>query len=309
MRGYDAVLLIAFGGPREPGEIRPFLERVLAGTSTDPSRMDEVAAHYEAVGGKSPLPEITFRQARALRAKLAERGLALGVEAAFRHSNPSIGEVLTRMGREGVRRVLAFVMAPHRSEASWGRYLSAVSAAQAESGFAFEIDYPAPWHAHPLFVRTWAEQLAPVLQAAAAGGRPSLVFTAHSIPVAMADRSNYTAEVSQSAELIARAVGYSRWRLAYQSRSGEASEAWLEPDLGAVLGELARAGERSVVVSPIGFICDHVEVLYDLDRQARERAEELGLGFFRAPCPNDHPTFIEMVAEIVEGSLRRLGPK
>jgi ferrochelatase len=301
------VLLIAFGGPNAPEEIRPFLDRVLEGVRIPPSRIEEVVKHYEAAGGRSPLTELTFKQARALDSELRSRGRALPVCVGLRHSKPFLRDALEQLTAEGVERVLGFILSPHRTEASWEKYQKSVAAAQAELGDRSPpVEYGPGWHAHPLYIRAWAELIGVEVQKTppAQRGSTSLLFTAHSVPVVMAERSGYAEQVRETASLIAAQLGHSRWSIAYQSRSGNPKDPWLEPDVLSVMGNLKANGATAMIVAPIGFVCDHMEVLYDLDIQAREAAEGLGVRFYRARCVNDHPLFIRMMGDIVEEQLR-----
>jgi ferrochelatase len=303
---YDAVLLLAFGGPTSPEDIRPFLARVLRGIPVPPERVEEVVHHYEAVGGRSPLNDITIRQARALEAVLKERATSLHVYVGMRHSRPFIRETLDQMMGDGARRALGLILSSHQTEASWQRYQANVADARDElGGCAPEIDYCPGWHAHPLFVQAWAEQIGAELTKLPEAKRSNapLLFTAHSVPTAMAARSPYCEQLKESCALVARQLSHSRWSLAYQSRSGNPKESWLEPDIGAALRNLAAEGATAIVVAPIGFVSDHVEVLYDLDIEARSIAESLGLRFLRAKSLNDHPTFIRMMAEVMQTKM------
>ena len=303
---HDAVLLIAFGGPTSRADIRPFIGRVLQGVPVPPGRIEEVAHHYEAIGGRSPLNEITLRQARALEKILKELGLSLPVYVGLRHSSPSIKETLQRMTAGGVKRALGFILSPLRTEASWERYQNNVAEVCSEfGGSAPNVDYCPGWHAHPLFIQALAEQIRPALEKISRERRPTtpLVFTAHSVPTAMAARSPYVSQLEETSRLAAERLGHRRWSIAYQSRSGKPGDPWLEPDIGAALRKIASEGVAEVVVAPIGFVCDHVEVLYDLDIEARKIAEGLGLRFFRASSVNDHPTFIEMMADVIKTKL------
>lgn len=301
-RPYDAVLLLAFGGPGDKNEIRPFLERVLAGRRVPAGRIEEVAHHYEALGGRSPLPDITNLQARALADILKQLGLDVPVYVGFRHSTPYILEALAAMSAEGVARSLGFILSSHHTEASWESYQKNVADARAGLGDAPAVDYCPGWHDHPLFIETWVDQIEDELEKIAPERRrdAALIFTAHSIPTAMAARSPYVAELEASCRLVAAGLGHTRWSLAYQSRSGDPREPWLEPDIGGALREAAREEAEDVIVAPIGFVADHVEVLYDLDIEAKAIAKEIGLEFYRAIAPNDHPLFIRMIADVVE---------
>ena len=299
-RPYDAVLLIAFGGPTGPEEIRPFLARVTKGIPIPPERLEEVVHHYEAVGGKSPLNEITFRQAEALKNVLQEKYLPLPVYVGMRNASPFFVETLGRMAKDGIRRALGFILSSHRTEASWDRYQKNVADARVELGpEAPQVAYCSGWHDHPLFIQTWAELIQASFANIPAHKRLStdLVFTAHSLPTAMAARSPYVEQLEVTARLVAAKLGHERWSIAYQSRSGKPTDPWLEPDIGDAIRKLAAEGRKEVVVAPIGFVCDHVEVLYDLDIEAKKIAEDHGVRFLRASCPNDHPTFIHMMAK------------
>ncbi len=304
---HDAVLLIAFGGPTRREDIRPFLARVTQGVPIPPERLEEVARHYEAVGGKSPLNEITFRQAKALEKVLAARGIELPVYVGLRNASPFFSETLAQMARDGVERAVGFILSSHRTQASWERYQKNIAEARAELGAgAPAVDYCGGWHDHPLFIQTWAELIGAAYAKLSEAAKPSasLVFTAHSLPAAMAARSPYVAEVEASARMIAETLNHPRWRLAYQSRSGRPTDPWLEPAIAAVIRQLVEEKVREIIVAPIGFVCDHVEVLYDLDIEARKLAEDLGMPFHRVSCPNDHPTFIRMIADVIEKKLR-----
>ncbi|HXG50311.1 MAG TPA: ferrochelatase [candidate division Zixibacteria bacterium] len=303
---YDGVLLVAFGGPASREEVRPFLDRVLKGAAVPAERIEEVVRHYEAVGGRSPLNEITFRQARALGEALAARGRSLPVHVGLRNARPFLAEALREMARAGVSRALGVVLSAHHSEASWDRYHETVADARAELGDAApRVDFCGGWHDHPLFVETWSEQIRDCLASCPEGESREipLVFTAHSIPMAMARRSPYVEQIRRSASLIAERLGRHGWTLAYQSRSGHPAEPWLEPDIRQVVRELAARGFSRAVAAPIGFVADHVEVLYDLDIEAKKIAAACGLELLRAPCPNDRPLFIEMLADVVSRSL------
>jgi ferrochelatase len=305
---YQAVLLIAFGGPTSADDIRPFLARVTQGIPIPSERLEEVAHHYEAVGGKSPLNEITFRQAESLQHLLRARGAPLPVYVGLRNSSPFFAETLKRMAGDGVKRALGFILSSHRSKASWERYQKNIVDARSElAGNAPAVDYCDGWHDHPLFIQTWAELIEATLSTVSPDRRSAtpLIFTAHSLPAAMAARSPYVEQLHTTAALIAHQLGRADWSLAYQSRSGRPSEPWLEPDIGDVLRSVAARGSTQAVVAPIGFVCDHVEVLYDLDIEAKKIAEGLNMNFVRASCPNDHPTFIRMITDIIEQQLKR----
>ncbi|HEV8473549.1 MAG TPA: ferrochelatase [Methylomirabilota bacterium] len=306
MSAIDAVLLIAFGGPTAPSEIRPFLANVARGRRIPPERLEEVAHHYEAMpGGRSPLNALTDAQAAGLRRALAEGGRALPVYVGMRNWHPYLRETLSAMVADGRRRALGVILSAFRSEASWERYMNDVAVARAATPDAPEIGYAPPWSDHPRFVAAVADRTRTALGAVPAPerARTPLVFTAHSIPMAMAEGAPYVGDFTAAARAVAERVGHARWSLAYQSRSGSPRDPWLDPDVGDVIRELAKAGERRVVVVPIGFVCDHVEVLYDLDRVARDLAAQHGVELVRAAAVNDHPEFIAMLSELVRAAV------
>jgi ferrochelatase len=304
----DAVLLIAFGGPEKPEDIRPFLANVTRGRPIPPERLEAVAHHYEAVGGRSPLNEMTLRQADLLRARLRVDGRALPVYVGMRNWSPYLADTLALMAADGVRRALGIILSPHRTEASWDRYQVNVADARAAVGpSAPAVDFAPAWGARPGFVEALAERVRAALEAVAPEARAAtpVVFTAHSVPVAMAAASPYVAEIAESARLTAARLDRHRWSVAYQSRSGRPGDPWLEPDVSDVIRGLAAEGSRHVVVAPVGFVCDHVEVLYDLDIEARAAAAAGGVGFHRAATVGEHSAFIGMLAELVAEAIGR----
>lgn len=300
---FDAVLMIAFGGPTKPEEIRPFLANVLRGVPVPPGRFEEVAHHYEEVGGRSPINELTFRQAKALAELLDREGPRLPVYVGMRYWHPLVSEAVEQMMRDGVRRAVGLIMAAHDSgAASWGKYVNAVTKALEAAGpVAPQVEYAPACSNHPDFIAAVAEQVRLQLEEIPSERRDGtrLVFTAHSIPSSMAAVSPYVEQLQDSCRLVAKALGHARWSLAYQSRSGDPRQPWLEPDVSDVLRELSAEGCRSVVLAPIGFVCDHVEVLFDLDLEAKALADSLGIELRRASTVNDHPLYIRALADMV----------
>jgi protoporphyrin/coproporphyrin ferrochelatase len=300
---YGAVILIGFGGPTSLNEIRPFLDRVTAGRPIPRERYEEVVHHYEAIGGRSPFNAITGRQAAALGERLAREGVKIPVVLGMRNTPPWLEDALRDLGQSGVRRALGFVLAAHRCEASWDRYLRNVDEARERVGpCAPVVDYLGEWHAHPLFIEAAADRVTEALArlGPAARERAHLIFTAHSIPAAMAAASPYVEQLRESARLITQRLGRPQWTLAFQSRSGSPRDPWLEPDVSDVLRGLEG---QSAVVAPIGFICDHVEVLYDLDVEAARVAREADVTMVRAATVGEHPRFIEMIAALIRERL------
>ncbi len=300
----DAVLMIGFGGPTRADQVRPFLDNVVRGRPIPRERYEEVVHHYDLLGGRSPYNDLTMRQAAALREELAKKGAPVPVGVGMAKWEPYVADSLRALTEGGARRVLGFIMAAHRSEASFERYQENVNDARAALGDgAPEVVYPESWHDHPLFIGAIAartrEAYARLGQQDASGVR--LIFTAHSIPLAMAQAGPYVKQLAQSAWMTAAKLGIGGWKLAYQSRSGSPREAWLEPDIKDTLRSL---DAKAAVVVPIGFLCDHVEVLYDLDIEAAQIAREAGIRMERAPTVGDHPLFIEMMASIIAAHAR-----
>lgn len=301
----DSVMLAGFGGPTAPSEVRPFLDRVLHGRPVPRERYEEVVHHYELLGGRSPYNDLTMRQAAALREALRRDGADVPVAIGMRNTPPFFDDALRELAARRARRAFVFVLAAHRCEASWDRYQREIDAARERIGAsAPQIEYAPPWHAHPQFVSAAADRVRDAIARLPAEDRElaELIFTAHSIPVAMAARAPYVEQVAATAGLVAAAAGASLWRVAYQSRSGSPREPWLEPDINQVIRE---PGRRPAVIVPIGFLCDHVEVLYDLDIEAARVAREAGATMVRAATVGDHPQLIEMIAELARASLLR----
>jgi ferrochelatase len=303
----DAVLMIGFGGPTRADEIRPFLQNVVRGRNVPPERLEEVARHYEEIGCRSPYNDLTFKQARALEARLTAMGRPLPVYVGMRNWHPFLRETIAVMNADGIHGATGLILAPHRSPTSWDRYQLDVRRAIEENGHGPEVGYAAAWHQHPLFLEAMAQR---VEQAAGyeRGSWPAdvpLIFTTHSIPVSMAQGSQYVEETTESATGIAAILGCRHWTLAYQSRSGDGRTPWLEPDVNEVIREAAARRVKAIVLCPVGFLCDHVEVLFDLDVEARQTAVECGITLYRAGTVGDHPCFIEMLAEQVAAVASR----
>jgi protoporphyrin/coproporphyrin ferrochelatase len=308
MSAMDSVLLVAFGGPERSEDIRPFLQIVTTGRAISAARLEEVAHHYEIIGGLSPLNALTRRQGDALASALATRERALPVWVGMRNWHPFLHETLAEMKDRGRRRAVGIILSSLQTEASWARYMDDVAAAREKVGpDAPEVVFAPPWADHPRFVDAMAARTRAALEAVEPARRAAarLVFTAHSVPVAMATGSPYAAQLEAAGRAIAGRLGRARFTIAYQSRSGSPRDPWLEPDVADAIRALGREGARDVVVVPVGFVCDHVEVLYDLDVEARRAAEAAGVAFHRAPAANDHPDFIAMLADLVDRVTER----
>jgi protoporphyrin/coproporphyrin ferrochelatase len=318
MPAYDAFLLVSFGGPEGPDDVLPFLRNVTRGRDVPPERLAEVAEHYYAFGGISPINQQCRDLLVAVQADFAASGLSLPAYWGNRNWSPYLTDTVRAMAAGGVRRALAFVTSAYSSYSSCRQYLDDIERARAAVGpDAPRIDKIRRFFNHPGFIEPFAEHARRAL-ASLPGDvceEAHLVFTAHSIPVAMADASGpggghrYVAELTEAARLIAERIGGTRhpWTLAYQSRSGPPSHRWLEPDVRDHLAELAKSGTAAVVVIPVGFVSDHLEVRHDLDLEAARTAEDLGLAFARAATPGTDPRFASMITELIRERLARSG--
>ena len=307
---FDAVLLISFGGPQGPNDIRPFLANVLRGRRVAPERVEEVAHHYEMFGGVSPITEITRRQAAGLASRIASRGQRLPVWVGMRNWHPFLADTLREMRAAGVRRAIGFIAAAQHSYSSCEQYRENVAAARAElraDGADIDVTYVGSWFDHPLFIAANAAHVRQALQTLPAPVQSSarLICTAHSIPLPMADRSRYRQQLEETARLVARDAAMSDWALVYQSRSGRPQDPWLEPDVCDYLRAEREKGLAAAVISPIGFVCDHIEVLYDLDTEAAQVCRDIGLPMARAGAVNDDPLFLDMMADVVMKTISR----
>jgi protoporphyrin/coproporphyrin ferrochelatase len=307
---FDAVLLISFGGPQGPDDIRPFLANVLRGRRVPPERVEEVAHHYELFGGVSPITTITHRQAAGLASRLVSAGQALPVYVGMRNWHPFLADTLRAMRAAGVRRAIGFIAAAQHSYSSCEQYRENVAAARAElraNGADIDVTYVGSWFDHPLFVAANAAHVREALLTLPDAVRSSarLVGTAHSIPLPMAERSRYREQLEETVRLVARAAGLRDWALVYQSRSGRPQDPWLAPDVCDYLRSERARGLPAAIIAPIGFVCDHIEVLYDLDTEAAQVCRDIGLPMARAEAVNDDPLFLDMMADVVLKTVSR----
>jgi protoporphyrin/coproporphyrin ferrochelatase len=299
---YDALLLVSFGGPERTADVIPFLENVLRGRRVPPERMLEVAEHYYHVGGRSPIND----HCRELIAAL-QKQVTLPIYWGNRNWHPMLGDTLRQMQQQGVRRALAIATSSYSSYSGCRQYLEDIAAACPEG---LVIDKLPPWAAHPRFIDATADRvsaaLARIPEERRAGAR--LVYTAHSIPQSMAATCAYEDQLVETARRVSECIGHLEWDLVWQSRSGPPSQPWLEPDILDHLRALAADGLTDVVVAPIGFLSDHVEVIYDLDEEAAKLARELGMNFVRAATVGTHPAFIAMLKQLIEERLAAPAP-
>jgi len=294
----DALLVVSFGGPEGQDDVIPFLQNVLRGRQVPAERVEEVASHYRRFGGVSPINSQVRALIAALRDELAASHIDLPVYWGNRNWHPFLSDTIQQMAVDGRQRALAFITSPY-SYSGRRQYLDDVEAARVKVGDRAPVVEELPvFYNHPGFVEANADNLRAALAAAGAGA--AVAFTAHSIPTAMEESAEYVAQVTETARLVARQAGLANWCLVYQSRSGPPTQPWLEPDIGEHLQALAHNGVAKVVVAPIGFISDHMEVIYDLDVQAREMAEGLGLTFVRAATVGTAPAFVRMIRQLIE---------
>jgi ferrochelatase len=309
---FDAALVVSFGGPEGPDDVMPFLENVTRGRDVPRERLEEVAHHYERFGGVSPINAQNRALVAALQAELDSHGSELPVYFANRNWNPLLPDVMREMASDGIERALAFFTSSLSSYSSCRQYRENLFDAQAAVGpVAPEVLRTRVFYNHPGFVEANAEHVTAALASVEAEHRASahVAFTAHSIPVAMARRCRYESQLRESARLVAERAGASDYSVVYQSRSGSPAVPWLGPDVGEHLRTLAGAGVRDVVLSPVGFVSDHMEVVYDLDVEAKGVADELGLRVVRAATAGTHPAFVSMVRELIEERLDPERPK
>jgi protoporphyrin/coproporphyrin ferrochelatase len=329
MAGCDAFLLVSFGGPEGPGDVLPFLRNVTAGRNVADERLAEVAAHYHAFGGVSPINGQCRDLLAAISADFATSGIGLPLYWGNRNWDPYLTDTVRAMTADGVTHAVAFATSAYASFSGCRQYLDDIDQARAEAGAAAPaVTKIPPYYRHAGFIAAFTESAAAALESLPARLRSDaeLVFTAHSVPESMAAASGpaggaYPAQLAEVAGLVAAGLagarhGRSSWRLAYQSRSGPPSARWLEPDVGDCLAELAQAGTRAVVVVPIGFVSDHMEVVFDLDVEAAQTARHLGLTMARAATPGISPRFVSMISELVRefagepgAGIASLGPE
>ncbi len=300
-KDFNSILMLGYGGPDRPEDIRPFLENVSKGLNIPKDRIDEVAHHYELIGGKSPINDLTYRQAIGLEHQLRELGYDLPVFIGMRNWDPLIADTLKIMKREQSLNTIGIILAAHRCDASWERYYRDIEQAKEETEIDLYIEYIEPQFDHPLFIESCADQIArsfyeiPDEQRADA----KIIFTAHSIPVSMAEKSPYVVQLNTTATLIAKKLEHDNWLMCYQSRSGRPSDPWLEPDVCDVIEELAEQDVKHVIIQAIGFICDHVEVMYDIGIEAFKVCRHFGIKMHRANTVNDDPKFLRGLATSV----------
>jgi len=308
-QSYDAILVVSFGGPEGMEDVIPFLENVLRGRNVPRERMLGVANHYELFGGVSPINGQNRKLIAALQQLLETKGPQLPIYFGNRNWHPLLADTLSKMRDDGVQKALAFVTSAYSSYSSCRQYLEDIERARAAVGAdAPRVEKLRAFYNHPGFIEANVANIQSALARVPEERRmmAQLVFTAHSIPESMAQRCDYEVQLRETSKLIAAALDSEKWELVFQSRSGSPAQPWLGPDVCDYLRELHAAGNKDVVVAPIGFVSDHMEIIYDLDTEAMELCRELGVNMIRAGTAGTHPAFIEMIRELI---LERTNPE
>jgi protoporphyrin/coproporphyrin ferrochelatase len=305
---YDAILIVSFGGPEKLDDVLPFLENVLRGKPVPRERLLEVAEHYYHFGGASPLNSQVREFIIALRAELDRAGVNLPIYWGNRNWHPLLSDTLREMTRDGVKQALAFFTSAYSSYSGCRQYRENIEQSRAEVGpEAPTVDKIRVFYNHPEFIAANVERVRAALEQLSANNRSAarVAFTAHSIPLSMASFCDYAAQLNESCRLIASELELpvERWSLVYQSRSGRPSDPWLEPDILDHIRELHDQNVPALVIAPVGFLSDHIEILFDLDEQARDVCIELGIEMTRAATVGVHPRFVGMVRELIQERL------
>lgn len=298
---YQALIVVSFGGPEGKDDVIPFLENVLRGRNVPRERMLEVAEHYYHFDGVSPINAQNRSLIAELEADFKTQGIDLPIYFGNRNWHPLLPDTLRQMKQDGIKSALAFFTSAFSSYSGCRQYRENIQQAREEIGEdAPQVDKVRHYFNHPGFVETMVSRVEDALKQLQPDERDKvhLAFTAHSIPEAMASTCKYQTQLNEASRLIAEGVAIPDWKLVFQSRSGPPTQPWLEPDICDHLQHLSREGKRDVIIVPVGFISDHMEVLFDLDTEAREASEELGINMVRAGTAGTHPRFIRMVREL-----------
>ena len=306
---YDSILVVSFGGPENRADVMPFLENVVRGKNVPPERLKEVAEHYNHFEGKSPINDQNRALVAALAEELRKSEIDLPIYWGNRNWDPFILEALREMRDDGKKRALAFVTSAYSSYSGCRQYRESIEKAREELGEgAPVVDKIRVFYNHPGFIEANVECLLAALEALPKERRETarVAFSAHSIPLSMAENCDYADQIEETARLVAKGARHDRWQLVYQSRSGPPHVPWLGPDILEHLDALAQINTHDLVVAPIGFVSDHMEVVWDLDHEARDRASELGITLTRAPTVGTHPAFVAMIRELIEERLGKV---
>jgi ferrochelatase len=296
-----ALLLLAFGGPRSLDEVEFLLTRLFQGRKPSAEQIERVKERYRLIGGFSPLLKITQEQAKGLEEELKKRGYSFKSYVGMRYGHPLIEETLKKILQDGITEIIALPMAPFQSRASTGAYIEEVNRAKKILNKEVSLSFVVGWHLHPLFLEAVRERIAEGLKGLGEEERKRvhLLFTAHSLPKSIVEKDPYAKEIEASIKGVLEKLEPFPWHMAYQSKGGGPEE-WVGPGVESILTELSRQKVREILVIPIGFVADHIEVLYDIDILYREKAESMGMILRRSPSLNFSKRFIEALATIVE---------
>ncbi|MEM7128989.1 MAG: ferrochelatase [Chloroflexota bacterium] len=299
---YDALLIVSFGGPEGMDDVIPFLENVLRGRNVPRERLVEVSRHYALFDGVSPINAQNRALIKALEVELAEHGPTLPIYWGNRNWHPMLEQTMEQMKEDGIKKVLTFFTSMFSSYSGCRQYREDLyRTSQVVAPYTFDFDKIRMAYNHPGYIQPNVENVQAAFEQIPSARREDvhLAFTAHSLPMGMAANCAYEAQLAESSQLVAEEVGVKNWQLVYQSRSGPPQQPWLEPDICDHLEVLHAQGVEDVVILPIGFISDHMEVIYDLDTEAKELCQSLGLNMIRAATVGTHPRFVQMIRELI----------
>ncbi len=301
-----ALLLLAFGGPRSLDEVEMFLTRLFGGRKPSPEQLERVKERYRLIGGRSPLPEITFKQAQALEEALNTKGKRFKSYVGMRYGHPLIEETIKEICQDGIHEAIAIPMAPFRSRFSTGAYQEELKRANQISGDKLRVALIEGWHLHPLFVQAVAEKIDEGMNWFTQEEREKvhLIFTAHSLPESVIGNDPYVDDMQKSVNEVLKRIEPLPWHMAFQSK-GVGMERWIGPDVESVLIELNKIHIKKVLIVPIGFVSDHIEILYDIDIVYRQQAESLGMVLKRTASLNHSERFIEALTTVVEENITK----
>lgn len=303
---YDAILIVSFGGPEGMNDVMPFLENVLRGRNVPPERMHAVAHHYELFGGVSPINQQNRNLIEALKPELIANNIHLPIYWGNRNWHPMLSDTLKQMQNDGIQKALAFVTSAYSSYSSCRQYRENIATALDQLGEqrALQIEKLRAFYNHPGFIDANVDLIENSLQQFS-DSRPDvhIAFTAHSIPTSMAASCDYESQLEEAAQLIASKVGSTNWQVCYQSRSGPATQPWLEPDICDHIRALHAKGVNKLVIAPIGFVSDHMEIKFDLDTEAQELCQQLGVQMVRAKTAGTHPSFVKMIRQLIQEKI------
>ena len=300
-----ALLLLAFGGPRNLEEVELLLTRLFGGRKPPPEQLERVKDRYRLIGGCSPLAEITSDQAGALEKELHARGYAFKSYVGMRYCHPLIEETLKQIVRDGFKEIVAVPMTPFRSRASTGAYIEELNRVKREVGAEIRVFFVEGWYRHPLFLEALREKIRDGLNQFAPEKKDLvyLIFSAHSLPKTLIENDPYVKEIEESVAEVLKGLGPVPWRIAFQSKGGGPGE-WIGPEVERVLEDLASQKVEQVLVVPIGFVSDHIEILYDIDIVYRKKAESLGMNLKRTSSLNASESFVKALSTIVEEHIK-----